>query len=154
MPSRRSLRNIVATAALLGSASLCVASAEPALKPFTTDGCSLFPDRALLGSADWCSCCLVHDIAYWRGGTADERLQADEALKTCVQRRTGDLALAELMFVGVRAGGGPQTNSPFRWGYGWPTGRNYTPLSKDDWAAAFRLERAYRETNPSMQCMR
>ena len=44
---------------------------------FATDGCSLFPDRALVGSADWCDCCLAHDLAYWRGGTESQRLDAD-----------------------------------------------------------------------------
>src|SRR5262245_15908951 len=34
--------------------------------PFTTDGCSTFPDGA------WKSCCVTHDYAYWCGGTAED----------------------------------------------------------------------------------
>jgi hypothetical protein len=38
------------------------------LQAFSTDGCSRFPDRAPNGKSDWCHCCVVHDLAYWRGG--------------------------------------------------------------------------------------
>ena len=54
------------------------------ISDFTSDGCSLFPDRSLIDESDWCDCCLVHDIAYWKGGTEEERLAADLALRECV----------------------------------------------------------------------
>lgn len=130
-----------------------LAAAEP-LQPFTTDGCSLFPDRAPDGSSDWCHCCLAHDLDYWKGGTSAERLEADRAFKACVLRASGDKALARLMFAGVRTGGGPETGAPFRWGYGWPRGRQYTPLSAAERAEAARLELEYRERNPALQCPR
>lgn len=120
--------------------------------PFTTDGCSLFPDRALVGSADWCDCCLAHDLAYWRGGTEAQRLDADRELRACVARKTGNHALAETMFVGVRTGGRPQLNTPFRWGYGWPYGRGYRAVTDAEAAALDALETSYRARNPTLQC--
>ncbi|MDE2428548.1 MAG: hypothetical protein KGM99_07465 [Burkholderiales bacterium] len=122
------------------------------LSPFTTDGCSLFPDRSMDGKKDWCACCLAHDLAYWRGGTEDERLKADQELRACVERKTSDHSLAETMFLGVRTGGGPQINTPFRWGYGWPVGRGYQALTADESALADKLESIYRNQNPGLQC--
>lgn len=40
---------------------------HPELADFSTDGCSLFPDRSLIDAKDWCECCVEHDIAYWQG---------------------------------------------------------------------------------------
>lgn len=138
--------------AMLG-AGLAGACAAPAtLQPFSTDGCSLFPSRALIGAADWCSCCLVHDLAYWRGGTAEERLRADQDLRACVAAATGNASLAELMFAGVRAGGGPYYFTAYRWGYGWPYGRAYQPLTAAEATAASALEAAYVKANPTLAC--
>jgi hypothetical protein len=124
------------------------------MQPFSTDGCSLFPDRSLVSKSDWCSCCLAHDLAYWRGGTADERLKADQGLKSCVRAATGSAELADLMFTGVRAGGGPYFFTPYRWAYGWPFGRLYEPLTpaEDAQASSMRLE--YISTNPALACPR
>lgn len=99
------------------------------LHPFTSDGCSLFPDGNLESPKLWCDCCLAHDQAYWRGGSEAERLGADEALRACVLARTGNKPLADLMFQGVRAGGRPVFPTWYRWGYGWRYGRGYAPLT-------------------------
>ena len=123
-----------------------------AIQPFATDGCSMFPDRSLLRKADWCTCCLAHDLAYWRGGTADERLKADQDLKDCVFAASGDAQLAELMHAGVRAGGGPYFLTPYRWGYGWPFGRMYEPLSADEEAQVSERRTQYLAANPGLVC--
>lgn len=99
------------------------------LQPFSTDGCSLFPDRSPTGEADWCECCVQHDLAYWRGGTEAERLQADRELYTCVKKKTANEQLAQWMFSGVRSAGGPHHYTSYRWGYGWPYGRFYQAIS-------------------------
>ncbi|WMW82001.1 hypothetical protein RF679_06865 [Undibacterium cyanobacteriorum] len=125
---------------------------ESGLQPFSTDGCSLFPDRAYITRADWCSCCLVHDLAYWRGGTEQERMAADLALKDCVQKSTKNPVLANLMFDGVRLGGGPYFFTSYRWAYGWKVGRAYAPLNADEKAQADRLESIYRASNPELKC--
>src|SRR5574341_7788 len=118
------------------------------MQPFSTDGCSLFPDRSLISRSDWCRCCVAHDLAYWRGGTSEARLKADRELKACVQKASNSEALAELMFSGVRAGGGPYLYTWYRWGYGWPAGRPYGPLTPEEEALASSLEREYLARSP------
>jgi hypothetical protein len=132
---------------------LCSKSmAQETLRPFTTDGCSLFPDRSLIGKPDWCDCCLQHDLAYWRGGNAEARLRADKELSACVLRASGDKPLAELMYAGVRSGGGPYYFTSYRWGYGWAYGKGYAELTPEEAAQADKLERKYREEHPVLAC--
>ncbi len=131
------------------------------LQPFTTDGCSggmsaawealatyspwfyeVFEERA-----PWHDCCVTHDRTYHLGGSTNipehgyvERLQADEALRSCVQdvakadsatlaRQYGRDAeeieavitfVSHRMFDAVRLGGWPCSGLSWRWGYGWP----------------------------------
>jgi hypothetical protein len=127
-------------------------SAKNTFAPFTTDGCSMFPNRSIVNEKDWCDCCLAHDLAYWRGGSEAERLKADQALRTCVATKTKNDALAETMYLGVRSGGGPQVKTPFRWGYGWPYGRGYKALSESESASVKTLEDVYRMNNPTLTC--
>ena len=141
-----------ALASLLLAAILAGCVAQGELRPFSTDGCTLFPDRSLISNADWCRCCLAHDLAYWRGGTSEARVNADRELGACVLRATGNKALADFMYSGVRAGGGPYFYTPYRWGYGWPYGRLYRELTPEEDAMASKLEREYRATNPSLAC--
>lgn len=117
------------------------------LRPFTTDGCSLFPDRALIGEADWCECCVEHDRAYWRGGTADERRRADERFHSCVEAATGNPLLAKSMLAGVRVGGTPALPTHFRWGYGWPLDRGYRALTAEEEALVQRRLAGAREAD-------
>ncbi len=90
------------------------------------------------------SCCVEHDRSYWLGSTDNgyqKRHAADQALRACViehgRVHRDDYArefgisgaaiernffvIAEAMYRAVRAGGGPCTALPWRWGYGWPT---------------------------------
>ena len=127
-------------------------ASNPVMKPFSTDGCSMFPDRSLVSEADWCRCCLAHDLAYWRGGTGDERLEADLALKSCVFSASGSAELADLIFAGVRSGGGPYFFTSYRWGYGWSFGRMYKPLSAAEEAQATAQRESYLATNPTLVC--
>lgn len=131
---------------------LAACATQPGLRPFVSDGCSWFPDRALVGKADWCSCCLAHDLAYWKGGTEEQRRQADRQLRDCVATKTGDAILAENMQAGVRAGGSPALPTPFRWAYGWPAGRGYQPLDGDEAAEASRLEEQWRAAGAAQPC--
>lgn len=144
------VRRLTCAVLLAGSASSAMAG--DTIAPFTTDGCSLFPDRSLISNADWCDCCVAHDLAYWRGGTADERASADRRLRDCVAESTGNPRLAELMYAGVRTGGGPYFLTPYRWGYGWPWGRGYTPLSAEESAAADAAAASYMATRPPAIC--
>ncbi|MEO6097760.1 MAG: hypothetical protein ABIW76_19745 [Fibrobacteria bacterium] len=92
----------------------------PRLEPFTSDGCSLFPDRDAERGEAWCECCVLHDLAYWKGGPDAERKSADSALGDCIYRRTGDSVLARFVYAGTRAGGSEYFPTWYRWGYGWP----------------------------------
>jgi hypothetical protein len=57
------------------AAALLVLTVVPApaatLAPFTSDGCSVFPDGTALQQSLWLQCCRAHDYAYWKGGTHD-----------------------------------------------------------------------------------
>ena len=101
------------------------------LRPFTTDGCSSFPDGTSEHHSLWSGCCVHHDVAYWKGGTRDERRAADEALAQCVAL-AGQPKTAQLMLAGVRLGGTPYLPTSYRWGYGWPFLRGYKVLTKEE----------------------
>jgi hypothetical protein len=102
--------------------------AESRIKPFTSDGCSAFPDGTFDEKKLWLSCCTAHDLAYWAGGTYEERLQADKELRQCVLT-VGKPLVSNLMMAGVRVGGTPYLPTRFRWGYGWPYPRGYKAIS-------------------------
>ena len=99
------------------------------IKPFTSDGCSAFPDGTFAHKKLWLSCCATHDYAYWQGGTYEERLIADKALRQCVSK-VGEAQIAKLMLTGVRVGGSPYFPTSFRWGYGWSYPRGYQALTE------------------------
>ena len=102
---------------------------EMKLSDFTSDGCSLFIDGTFEDPDLWKECCLKHDIAYWQGGTEEEREAADIAFRECVKKKTGNAELAEVMYQAVRQGGEPYYPTWYRWGYGWPIGRGYRALT-------------------------
>jgi hypothetical protein len=118
---------------------LCSQAMALEIKPFTTDGCSAFPDGTLMHETLWLQCCLAHDYAYWKGGTYSERVKADDDLKACVAN-TGEDEISLLMLVGVRVGGTPFLPTEFRWGYGWQYLRGYKALSPEESAAVRRSE--------------
>lgn len=103
------------------------------LAPFTSDGCSAFPDGTFKQKQLWLSCCEVHDYTYWKGGTYQERVVADETLKRCVAQ-AGEVEIANIMLAGVKVGGAPHFPTKFRWGYGWPYPRGYQALSVEELA--------------------
>lgn len=96
------------------------------IRPFTSDGCSggmSFAWRLVFRKPPpWEACCFIHDIAYWKGGTKEERRKADERLYYDVVGN-GYPIIAYLMWISVRLGGHPAFPFPWRWGYGyrWPT---------------------------------
>ncbi len=89
-------------------------------KTFHFDGCTLFFDR-FLGSS-FKEACLNHDIAYWYGGTGQERLMVDVVFR-------GDIAetglsgkvLSPVMYLGVRLFGDSFIAKLFNanWGFGY-----------------------------------
>lgn len=101
------------------------------LTPFTSDGCSAFPDGTLFQKQLWLKCCTAHDYRYWKGGSYQERIAADKALKSCVAK-VGEPEIALLMLAGVRVGGTPYLPTSFRWGYGWKYPKFYGKLTKKE----------------------
>ncbi len=114
------------------------AHAEGQLRPFTTDGCSDFPNGTPAHKDLWLKCCIAHDKKYWMGGTYQERLDADHELRACVQS-VGEPAIAALMLAGVRVGGSPYWPTRFRWGYGWPYTHGYRALTREELEQAHKL---------------
>ncbi|WP_155990840.1 hypothetical protein [Thalassolituus oleivorans] len=109
-----------------------------------------------MSKQDWCDCCFAHDLAYWRGGTEEERLAADQTFKACILEMTQDKPLAELMYRGVRIGGSAYFPTWYRWGYGWnyrsARGRSYQPLSTEQSAQADVLQRQYFDSDNQAVC--
>ncbi len=88
------------------------------LKPFTTDGCSMWIDGPPKAPYLWRHCCVAHDKAYWVGGAEPLRAAADKALQACIANLAGD-GMANYMYFFVSTGGSPLWLTPYRWGYGW-----------------------------------
>lgn len=124
--------------AVVAVALLSACETQAGLAPFTSDGCSAFPDGTLSQRNLWLQCCTAHDRAYWQGGTYAEREAADDALRDCVDA-VGEPEIAILMLAGVRVGGTPYLPTRFRWGYGWPWPRGYRPLTDAERAQVERL---------------
>src|SRR5690606_31175142 len=93
--------------------------------------CSSFPNGTFQQNQLWLSCCVAHDYAYWKGGSYQDRLAADEALEACVSA-VGEPEIALLMLAGVRVGGSPYLPTKFRWGYGWPFPQGYKALTESE----------------------
>lgn len=115
-----------------------IAMAEE-IKPFTSDGCSSFPEGTSEQNNLWLACCTVHDYAYWKGGTYQDRINADLELHQCV-KQVGEESIALIMLAGVRVGGSPFFPTDFRWGYGWPYPRLYGVLTKKEQDAVKEAE--------------
>lgn len=118
-----------ASIVVLALMSMCCDADE--LQPFTSDGCSVFPDGTREHNKLWLACCERHDYDYWKGGTYQQRVDSDQALKQCVSN-IGQPKIALIMLAGVRVGGSPLLPTSFRWGYGWPYPRYYGALTKDE----------------------
>jgi hypothetical protein len=87
------------------------------LKTFTSDGCSSSPD-GLFFVNEFVECCINHDLQYWKGGSEEERLQADSDFKMCMGTKTLP-EVADIYYNSVRVGGNPALQAPWAWGYGW-----------------------------------
>lgn len=108
------------------------------LNPFSTDGCSKYPDGTKKNPTLWRNCCVDHDVKYWLGGTSKERKNADKALYQCVKDK-GEPSAAKIIYVGVRSGGGPLNQTTYRWGYGWNRVQDYKVLSSQEKEIAYQM---------------
>lgn len=106
---------------------------EPLLRPFTSDGCSSSPDKLPFMNilSNYVSCCVDHDVAYWMGGTRQQKTAADDELEKCIAKK--DLLKTSKVYkFFVQKFGGPDSSQTYRWGYGWNYRRPYRELSSDE----------------------
>ena len=127
--------------------TFCSFTSAGDLNPFQSDGCSSFPDGTLKQNQLWLSCCTEHDKTYWKGGTYQQRIDADEALRACVEKQ-GEPEIAELMLTGVRIGGTPYLPTTFRWAYGWPYLRGYKALTDDEMMEVESMQKIQASAHP------
>lgn len=104
---------------------------EATLKPFETDGCTMFVDGTPKKPGLWRDCCVEHDMRYWFGGDKADMDKTDLRLKACVQDVAGSL-WASLIYQGVRAGHSSPVKNKTHWGWGWTNERADIKLSKEE----------------------
>ena len=78
--------NSVLTICLFLVLAGCEYASPKTIAPFTTDGCSEFPDGTPAHKNLWLKCCVAHDIKYWAGGSYNDRLNADLELRYVCSR--------------------------------------------------------------------
>ena len=108
------------------------------LHAYVSDGCTGALDGTQESPDAWTHCCEAHDLKYWAGGSAEERLSADKELEACVAA-TGHGDTAKIMYAVVRALGNPYNRTSWRWGFGWTELRGYTPLNAEERAEIERF---------------
>ncbi|MCB0392808.1 MAG: DUF5329 family protein [Bdellovibrionales bacterium] len=120
------------------------------IAPYSTDGCSSYPDGTMDYPQLWRSCCEKHDRAYWMGGIYALRVVADKELKECVKEKVAQVKeregksfeilkfMATMMESGVAIGGTPYLYTPWRWGYGWSYAIGYSELTDEQMDSVFR----------------
>ena len=89
------------------------------------------PDGTREEPQSFVSCCVRHDFQYWQGGTSEQKAQADQEFRTCISNASNQ-KIGDLYWLGVRAGGGPEFKTPFRWGYGWSQRREYKEFTSTE----------------------
>lgn len=102
---------------LIYSFSASAFSSSRIVKNFCTDGCTSVNDL----DPEFIHCCVSHDLAYYKGGTIQEKDKADASLRVCIQQSTSGFDLFSSSF-GVATtdfGGEGETG----WGYGWGSTR-------------------------------
>lgn len=97
------------------------------LKPFRTDGCTMFVDGTPSKPALWRNCCVEHDIRYWFGGDQSDMDEADRRLRACVKGVAGT-TWAKMIYLGVRTGHFSPVKNKTHWGWGWTLSRENSSL--------------------------
>ena len=103
-------------------------SSAQELKPFTSDGCTMFIDGTGSDPNAWRHCCFNHDLRYWFGGSKSDRVKADKKLRSCV-RESGHGHFARLMYLAIRVGRFSPIKNEQKWGWGWTTYFGYQDLT-------------------------
>jgi hypothetical protein len=102
------------------------------LAPFETDYCTNYPEGTPKHPDLWKDCCLVHDMTFWAGGTKQNRLDADHALRSCIEN-VGAPEQARIMYFAVRAGSYSPIKYPKgKWNNGWDDRGDFQALTPED----------------------
>lgn len=102
------------------------------LRPFETDGCTMAPDGTINRPRLWRDCCVAHDLAYWGGGSKDERNATDAKLQACIKKKAGP-GYAFIFRAGVFIGSlSPIRLESKRWGNAWYERAGYRTLSNEE----------------------
>jgi len=97
-----------------------------------SDGCSggmsaiyeklVFLHQQFGDTLPWRECCVIHDKAYFKSGSKQQKINADKALRVCVSEKLKQnnlgMIIGYLMQETVRVGGLPYFPTSYRWGYG------------------------------------
>ncbi|MEZ4104086.1 MAG: hypothetical protein R3B60_02240 [Candidatus Paceibacterota bacterium] len=89
-------------------------------REFKQDGCTLFPDKVF--GSDFSEACLKHDIAYWHGGSEEERKKADTELRLNIaDSGISGYYLQYFVYYGTQIFGDTWLTRLFEanWGFGW-----------------------------------
>jgi hypothetical protein len=132
-PFKKFIAVLLVAGATLAAAAQESASQEPApthghLKPFESDGCTMFLDGPPGKPKLWVHCCFEHDLRYWIGGAPADMDFTDLELKACVQDAAGKF-WANTIYNGVRAGHNSTVRHKYHWSWGWEPERADEPLS-------------------------
>ena len=73
-----------------------------------TDACTMFPNK--IDGIDLTDICIEHDMAYWAGGTEEQRMVADVKMRKAVSEK--NQFLGELMYCLARIAGNPKFPFP------------------------------------------
>lgn len=119
---------LIALAFLVTGYMANAAGSAKVVRQFCTDGCSNVGGL----NSKYLACCVLHDYAYYVGGSADERMNADSNLRMCMQRVDSKsfwpIFRPGIFEMGVSAFG------DVAWGSAWGGSRefNFEELSKDE----------------------
>jgi hypothetical protein len=97
------------------------------MRPFSTDGCTMYGEGTCRKPYAWVHCCIQHDYKYWHGGTLEEKQEADQELSRCVGE-SGFTDHGFLMLLGINL----FASHTDRWGSGWHQNPGYRALTGEE----------------------
>jgi hypothetical protein len=134
------MKNLKTLSLLLFLALSPILKAELKLKPFETDGCTMFVEGTKEKPNLWKHCCVEHDLRYWFGGSESDMDTADLRLKSCVQKVAGD-NWAALIYNGVRVGHYSPIKNKYYWSWAWSVKREKVALNSEETQYVVKLLR-------------